>query len=46
MAWTLVISFLAFTLLYLYLWKLRQNLERTQESVESLQRQAQLKGAA
>lgn len=46
MAWTLIASFLAFTLLYFYLWKLRQNLERTQESVESLQRQAQLKGAA
>jgi heme exporter protein C len=46
MAWTLGVSFVAFTLLYFFLWSLRQDLERTLESVESLQRQAQTKEAS
>jgi heme exporter protein C len=37
----LLITFLAFTLLYFYLWRVRCDLERTQETVETLQREVQ-----
>jgi len=46
MGWVVALSFLAFTLLYFYLWKVRQDLERAQETVESLTRQSQFKGVA
>jgi len=45
MGWVVAVSFLAFTLLYFYLWKTRQDLERAEERLESLQRQSQIKGA-
>ncbi len=46
MGWVVAVSFLAFTLLFFYLWKMRQDLERAQEAVESLQRQSQFRGVA
>jgi heme exporter protein C len=46
MGWVVAVSFLAFTLLFFYLWKVRQDLERAQEAVESLQRQSQFRGRA
>ncbi len=42
----LYLTFLAFVLLFFYLWRLRCDLERTQEAVESLERQAQLREAS
>jgi len=43
---TLYVTFAACILLFCYLWKLRCNLERTQEVVESLQREPQFKGVS
>ncbi len=39
-------TFLAFILLFIHLWRLRCDLERSQEVVESLQRQTQLREAS
>jgi len=35
------VTLTAFTLLYFYLWKVRCDLERSQENVETLQREVQ-----
>ena len=43
---TLYVTFAACVLLFFFLWKLRCDLERTQEIVESLQREPQFKGVS
>jgi len=44
MALALCVSLLAFTVLYFYLWRMRCDLERTSDVVESLQRRLQAQG--